>query len=507
VPREQIADARSITSLAAFGAPVTSNDAKSVVRFMQEFERVNSGSIPQGALATQLGWQGDGNGFLLGTRLISAGEKGTMVEFRGADSGDDQMVKGFRVSGKKEVWKTLAKDLSRWPVPMFCLYAGLSAPLLKVLDVSNFVVDLSGETSTGKSTCVRFAMSAWGNCSGGESSLFHSFDSTNAWRERAPTTCADLPFCLDETKHAKHPDDVKQFVYMINQGRSKGRATRQGTQESKAIRNVMFLTGEQPAISFTQDGGTCVRTLTIRQSPFGGRSQKSGELVDRIQAVTQNNYGHMGRAWIEHIVHNADKWRDWRASFVDQLDALWVEAGDNAYARRLSSYLALIRFTAVEFHEAFQLPWKHCDPVEPLYAELCSEAQQADRAAAALCVAVEYAIQHPHEFTTSRSSKEPPFSGWTGVMQWLGGQVPTDGGRTLDARPWDFIAFFEPKLDKILSDARFNSAEAKQAWHDRKWLKVSEEKNKKRRQYRVKINGTAVWTVAITYDAYEAACR
>ena len=51
---------------------------------------------------------------------------------------------------------------------------------------------------------------------------------------------------------------------------SRGRGSPQGVQRTTRAHGVLLSTGEAPATSFTNDGGTRARTLCLWGSPFGG---------------------------------------------------------------------------------------------------------------------------------------------------------------------------------------------------------------------------------------------
>jgi hypothetical protein len=108
VDRGVTANSRLIVDeLAAYGLPVNSNNAKTLIQFLGEYEAENLARIPAVQVSRRLGWQGkDGrNGFLWGRQLIAA--KGATkrqpqaeaIQFRGSDEGDEQIAAGF-VAGR-----------------------------------------------------------------------------------------------------------------------------------------------------------------------------------------------------------------------------------------------------------------------------------------------------------------------------------------------------------------------------------------------------------------------
>src|SRR5262249_62371932 len=73
-------------------------------------------------------------------------------------------------------------------------------PLLRLLRAPNFVVDLAGPTSTGKTTVLRLAASVWGEPSGSGESVMWTWNSTAAWRGRAPGMLHGRPPVPDQSQ-------------------------------------------------------------------------------------------------------------------------------------------------------------------------------------------------------------------------------------------------------------------------------------------------------------------
>jgi putative DNA primase/helicase len=55
IDRAVVASTRSVVDLAAYGIPVTSNNAKAFVQYIADFEAANLGTLPVVTVARQLG--------------------------------------------------------------------------------------------------------------------------------------------------------------------------------------------------------------------------------------------------------------------------------------------------------------------------------------------------------------------------------------------------------------------------------------------------------------------
>lgn len=162
VDRADCADARSIVKLAKHGVSVTSNNGKVLVQYLSDYETANLESIEVEKVVSRTGFH-DGVGFLAGLQLVTAekiidtakGKDEIPVVFRGADDGDEQLVEGFHSSGTYKKWLRAVSMIAPFPKVKLALYASFVPPMLKILKSSNFVFDLAGETSRGKTTAAR----------------------------------------------------------------------------------------------------------------------------------------------------------------------------------------------------------------------------------------------------------------------------------------------------------------------------------------------------------------
>lgn len=132
--------------------------------------------------------------------------------------------------------------------------------------------------------------------------MLWSWDVTRVWIERASGVLSGLPLLLDDTKRARKPQLVAQTLYDVASGRGRGRGSIKGTRRSGNWRTVLLSTGEQPAVNFSEDGGTRGRVLTLWGPPFGRADDKTAALVGRLDLAVRQNYGHAGPRFIQFIM-------------------------------------------------------------------------------------------------------------------------------------------------------------------------------------------------------------
>jgi uncharacterized protein (DUF927 family) len=169
IERGVIASKTSIVGLANYNFPVTSINANGIIEYLQEYDRVNSGNIPKTFVDSRLGWTEDMAGFLWGHSYLSGTSAGKLpgqapvVRFKGADQGDEQFASGFVQKGSFAAWASMVNEALEYPDVAFALYTSLAAPLLPILGWDNFTLELCAPSSSGKTTALMLAASAWGN--------------------------------------------------------------------------------------------------------------------------------------------------------------------------------------------------------------------------------------------------------------------------------------------------------------------------------------------------------
>ncbi|MBL8795239.1 MAG: DUF927 domain-containing protein [Planctomycetia bacterium] len=520
VNRVEAASNRTIINLAAVGVPVTSNNAAEVVQYLADFEAVNLVHLPQVRVSSQMGWAEGMTSFLWGRRLIQtqtlldgeekeerpvadgenatdrpatipftgqveadaqagtdaeAGTEGKIL-FRGADTGDDQLADGFHPSGRFGEWRAAILPALAYPRVRLAVAASLSAPVLAILDLANFGVDLCGETSKGKTTTLRIAASVWGRPDEkSPKAAMSGWNSTRVWRERASTVLNNLPVILDETKLVKRKDDIGEFLYEMASGRGRGRGSLVGTQRTGTWHTVLLSSGEAPATSYSNDAGTKARVLTLWGSPFEKSDATTAILVKQLNGDLLRHYGHAGPRWVRFLLRHKDQWPLWRTWYARIQAQYLKKAGANAVVGRLADAFAVLALTGHLAGKALGLPQLQRNFIAPLWDILTAEAAEADRATEALRYAVDWASAHAEEFWGGRRemAKGQPNTGWAG--HWAADRDPC--GQT---GPWEFVGFLPMKLSQVLQEGGFDYEAVVRTWRDRGWLLVDKAEDKKR---------------------------
>jgi hypothetical protein len=372
--------------------------------------------------------------------------------------------------------------------------------MLHVLKCPNFAIDFAGFTSTGKTTVLRAAASVWGNPderkANGREAAIATWESTTVWRERAPAVINNLPFILDDTKRARKDEDVATTAYTVAQGRGKGRGTVKGTARSGTFQTVLLSSGEQPMTSFTSDGGTRARVLTLWGSPFEATDTQTAQLVQKIDREIKEHYGHAGPLFAQYLLKKQSKWGMWRKQYGKWRDRFVQRSAGDPIAGRMAAYFAAISVTTIIVHQALDLPWAYEDSIDPLWDELVGEVD--DPASAALRHVMEWASAHQGEFWCPRRREQDqryPHQGWAGRWE----PVENSFGLVDDDSPdYEWVGFIPARLKEVLRQGGFEPESTIRTWGDRGWLRCGEAG---RNQLRTRLAGKPTRMVAITAEA------
>lgn len=504
VDRAMVASTRDIVRLASAGLPVTSNNAQLLVQYLADFEAANLERLPKSLMSQHMGWHGkdqDG-GFLLGDQHIADEARACdQIKFHGLDGGDDQIAKAFVTEGTFKNWKNAVQAVAQYPIALLTLYTSFVPSLLPLLGADNFVINLGGPTTIGKTTTLRIAASVWGNPDERSSfSVIKTWDGTATFRERYPAVINNLPMILDDTKHVRNPEDIAKAIYGISGGGGRGRGSPTGIAAQQTCQTVLLTSGEQPMTSFTQDGGTRARSIETWGPPFGKIDSLTGVMVSNLNESVKANFGHAGVRFIKYLIKHAGQRGVWIDEYRTNRDKYrdWASAANNSLAGRMAPYFASIAVAARLAHAALKLPWGYSDPIESLWNQIVREAGEANRGAAALRHVMDWAVAHQADFYKKGGSEKQPLHGWAG--RWNAGVSLPDGESS-----WTTIGFMRNRLDELLKGAGFEPESIIRAWQASGWLKVSKDKSETtRRTQRMRVGKLNVHLICILHKAVKS---
>lgn len=305
VPKDIMSSANKITSLYKRGISVTSENAKCLVRYLQDIEDLNGENIPVQYSSSKLGW--NSTGFLpYDTGITFDGD----VRFR-------QVAESINATGSRNAWYEHVENLRRSKriEIKFMLAASFSSVLVQPLGALPYFVDLWGETEGGKSVATMVAASVWADPD--ENAYIGDYKTTDTALEAKADMLNHLPLILDDTskKNRKIEDNFEGLVYDLCSGKGKSRSNKDlGLNRENHWKNCILTNGERPLTSYVTQGGAINRILEL----------ECGERVFIDPGTTaefiKHNYGHAGHEFVELIKDlGVDVIREIQQDFLRQL--------------------------------------------------------------------------------------------------------------------------------------------------------------------------------------------
>ena len=477
VAREVLLDQKRIVDLISIGFPVSSVTARPLVGFLQLFEALNIQHFQQYRLTDQQGWQND-NSFLLGRRYITdTGEvikisektdpmniNDNVIHFKANDEGDNQFAHGFDIKGKKKDWYKAIELISSYSVPVFMVLAALSTILIKITGTPSFIIDLSGTTSSGKTTVLKVIASLFGNPNiNSNSSIIGSWNATQISIERRLGLLSGLPFILDDTKLAGNPDVLSKIIYETCAGQGRGRGSIKGTARTASWQTVMITSGESKIVDIakTSDGGIHGRVLSITKRPFGKKTNKKAKKVAEITSIVTNSYGGAGVTFAKELIKNKDKWSEYKGIYEKLIEIYSSEVKSHGIEDRYAAYFALITLTGKLANEYLGFDWDYQGHILRIYKNIVHEMRQTSNISKkALKSVLDLIVAKPDDlWKPGKSDQKQPLYGWLGAYDKKGN-----------------IGLIPNVLKSHLEKYGYEPQAILKEWKHKKWIKIVKER-------------------------------
>lgn len=461
IEKSTLASPQKIIELSNSGVSVTSDNAKQLIKFLQEIESLNYDAIPEKFSSTRLGWIDDYGFAPYVDDLIFDGD----VNFR-------NIFHSVRSVGKLESWLTIATQIRRMDVVCrIALAASFASAILKPCDALSFFVHMwSDVSSTGKTVVLMAASSVWGDPSMG--AYTQSFNATTVSMERTAEFFNSMPLVLDELQLAKDTHGNMRFdVYKLAQGLGKGRGTKTGGIEKTPTWNLCILTsGETPITNMTDGAGAFARVVEIEIEQI----IIDAEVGNRIVSGIKQNYGHAGKRFIEIL--NKIGVPELKAMYEKKIRQVLSQPDVQEKQGMAAAALLLADEIASEyiFQDDSGLTLQELKPF------LLSKEQTSvnDRAYELL---LEWIAANANRFESN--------------MSVVG--VPDNGGVQYGTIEDNTAYIINAQFNKLMQDNGYNPRSVLSAFRKNGLIETYSECGKKRNSVKKTINRTQVWCVAL----------
>lgn len=272
----------------------------------------------------------------------------------------------FRVRGSLATWRDKVASLcignSRLTFAASCAFAG---PLMRPAGIASGGVHFRGESQSGKSTAQFLAASVYG-----DRSYKQSWRATDNALEAVAAQACDSLLILDELAQVD-PKSAGEVAYMLGNEAGKSRSTRSGQTRPRLTWRLLFLsTGEVSLADHMAEGGKRVRAgqevrmVNVPAEVTPGTCfetthgmEGGAAFAQHIDRVTQEAYGHAGRAWLQWLVDHVDTLRERTREGLERLGGAWVPDAASGQVHSVGRRFALVAVAGEMATEAGVTGW------------------------------------------------------------------------------------------------------------------------------------------------------
>lgn len=454
VPREVCKQGkRLVREYGMFGLPCVESRGSGLEVWLEVCERANEDVIPEFQVARQIGWTkllGGGRQFIPGPNwpgLEANGSKGPPVEPKSGLS--KRVVDGYRSKGSLADWQRVVKEMEPFEVACVPLFASFAAPLLEVLGLDSFTLDVYGETTKGKTTAARVALSVWGD----PERTIATWNDTQVAIAKRLGLASGVPVVLDESSVVTWDSVVKDVLYAIPAGEERGRGNRSGgMQHRETWRTIVITTGEKSICEFTKDGGTAARVVPCEGEPFGD----SGSVAVSVGAGVDACYGTAGWAYLQKVVAlGAEEVKERYGDILGQLRF------EGRLAKRRAPMVAALALAAELAAEVGVLPFS-APPVAWWHERFGQATDSDNRPEDAREVVRAWVLANSERIRETGAVAQQPSQGWAG--KHVGPNVARVNVRA------GTVALFPVVVERVLKESGYDLHAVRRAWLHRGWL-------------------------------------
>lgn len=299
------------------------------------------------ALVDTCGWHTLATGkpvFVLGDRVLGAAADRVLYQ-------PESRQAVFATGGTLDGWRAeVAAPCAGNSRLVFAVSVALAGPLLRVLGDESGGFHLVGSSSTGKTTTLYLAGSAWG----GPAFLRRWRATANAIDAQAAQHC-DTLLVLDELAQVD-PKEAGGIAYSLANGQGKARAHRTGTAKPVLNWRLLFLSaGEIGLAQHMAEGGKRSRAgqeTRLAEIPADAGAglgvfdtihdaPNAAAFANRLKDATGRHYGHVGPAFVQQLLDRRESWTELAAT-VKELGTRLAGDGADGQVQRVAQRFALV---------------------------------------------------------------------------------------------------------------------------------------------------------------------
>ncbi|MFL0167934.1 DUF927 domain-containing protein [Candidatus Clostridium helianthi] len=204
-------------------------------------------------------------------------------------------------------WEMFNKEVIGHPSLELICVIGLSSVILgfigEDMGLDNIICHLTGNSTTGKSTAMKLAISMFGYPDVKKNGLFTSYNSTNNALIKSLAGIKGVPVAFDEISMS-NKKELSNIVYKLANGVDKNRLNKNSELRSKETWLTTILSnGEEPIIQSSSNTGLFNRVFEFDNVAW----TKDATNAENITRIILKNYGHIGIEFAEYVINQGRK--------------------------------------------------------------------------------------------------------------------------------------------------------------------------------------------------------
>lgn len=322
------------------------------------------------AITDKGGWHHDCKAYIL-----PSGEVITLLDnLNVIYNGDKSQATAFAAKGTLQGWNDAIGQYVTGNSRL-CLAVGtaLAAPLLQLLGLESGGFHIFGDSSDGKTTAAKVALSVWANPNDAKV----SWNGTGYAFTNIANSRNDNFMMLDEIGEAS-PQAVYSMAYSVLNGTGKAQGNKDGGNRAvKKWRVLVFSTGEKAISGYVERNGrfqwqagqetrlpsipaNAGKSLGVFDVLHGFDNGKS--FAEHLNDATADHYGTLGNAFVRHLLSNQEAVIDAAKEYIDKFKATLPNMGNQA--GRIANRFALVSCALMLAIDAKLLSMSHDEAMQ-----------------------------------------------------------------------------------------------------------------------------------------------
>lgn len=262
-------------------------------------------------------------------------------------------------------------------------------------DIGSGMINLFGDSSSGKSTSAILALSCFGEPNAQkQGSLLKSFSSTKNSMVKSLASLNGVMICFDDLSSAS-TNSISDLIYNIGNGKEKDRLTETSQMQSgSSFVTQVLVTGEESIEQYTKKNGG----IGVRYVEFDGlQYTKSAQHSEEIKRVFQANYGFAAPVFADYLLSYGDQKLSEKLDVeITKFNELFPKS--NGKIQRYIKRIAAIALTVDLIEECFDISLNYAEIKSILVDNIKKQSLLLDYTMTTLELVISWVIKKQNHF-------------------------------------------------------------------------------------------------------------